>query len=77
MPRSGAAVLSDLPRDSRIEIACSKCDRQAGYRVYRLMAQYGDIGLSELLSILTRDCPASAASGINDRCKAFYPDRAK
>ena len=45
--------------------------RAGRYNVAKLMEQYGDARLPELLDVLA-DCPKARAASVYDRCKAVY-----
>src|SRR5690348_16142942 len=53
MPRSGAYVVSDLPRNRLCRIACARCGRAGAYRREPLAARFGDIALPDVLITLT------------------------
>jgi hypothetical protein len=53
MPRSGAYVVSDLPRDRLCRIACARCGRTGAYRRETLAARFGDMALPDVLIALT------------------------
>lgn len=53
MPRSGAYVVSDLPRDRLCRIACERCGRSGAYRRETLAARFGDMALPDVLIALT------------------------
>ncbi len=68
----GAVTLGDLTFD-QLEVACSSCERRGSYPVAKLIARHGrDMGLPDLASVLSADCPRRGA-GIHDRCGVFYP----
>jgi hypothetical protein len=46
MPRAGAHIVSDLPRDRLCRIACERCGRAGAYRRETLAARSGDIGVA-------------------------------
>ena len=73
MPRDGSLVLSDL-RQPTLSIVCAPCGRRGRYSVAKLMEQYGDAKLTDLLSTLA-DCPKARSASIHDRCKAVYGQR--
>jgi transposase len=59
----------------RLMVACDRCSRLAVYRVLRLIAEHGtEAELSDLLAILTGDCPARSARHVTVACGAVYPD---
>jgi hypothetical protein len=68
MPRDGAFTLSDV-RGPTLSLVCEPCGRRGRYNVARLMQQYGDAKLTDLLQMLT-DCPK--ARMVRDGCKAVY-----
>jgi hypothetical protein len=53
MPRSGADVVSDLPRGRLCRIACARCGRAGAYRPETLAARFGDMALPDVLIALT------------------------
>lgn len=53
MPRSGAYVISDLPRDRLCRIACARCGRAGAYRRETLAARFGDMALPDVLIAVT------------------------
>ena len=70
MPRDGSLILSDV-RGPFLSLACEPCGRKECYRVARLMDQYGDAKLTDLLQALAA-CPKARSTSIHDRCKAVY-----
>jgi len=68
--RDHAHTLSDF-RVPTLSIECEPCGRAGCYNVARLMEQYGDAKLPELLYVLA-DCPKAKAASVHDRCKAVY-----
>ena len=73
MPRDGSLILSDV-RGPFLSLACEPCGRKECYRVARLMDQYGDAKLTNLLQTLA-DCPkarSANSTNVHDRCKAVY-----
>ena len=54
-----------------LSIECERRGRAGRYNVAKLMEQYGDAKLPELLYVLA-DCPKAKAASIYDRCKAVY-----
>lgn len=67
----GAVPLAAFPHP-RVRIICTKCDRQGDYSTARLQARYGDIGMPDLLTRLSADCPRRIANRILDLCGAVY-----
>ena len=68
--RDRAHTLSDF----RVPPSRSSASLAAGashHNVARLMAQYGDAKLSELLAVLA-DCPKAKTGGFRDRCRVLY-----
>jgi len=53
MPRGGAYLVSDLPRDRICRIACSRCGRAGAYRPDTLAARFGDAALPDVLIAVT------------------------
>ena len=68
--RDHAHTLSDF-RVPSLSIECEPCGRRGRYNIAKLMEQYGDAKLPELLYVLA-DCPKAKAARIYDRCKAVY-----
>jgi hypothetical protein len=59
----------------RLMVACDRCSRLAVYRVPRLIAEHGaETELSDLLAILTADCPARSTKGGDVACGAVCPE---
>ena len=55
MPRDGALTLSDVLSPT-LSIVCEPCSRHGRYSVARLVEEYGDAKLTELLQTLA-SCP--------------------
>ena len=70
MPRDGSIILSDV-RGPMLSIVCHPYGRRDRYSVQRLMAEYGDAKLTDLLKTLA-NCPIARSASIHDRCKAVY-----
>jgi hypothetical protein len=70
MPRDGALVLSDR-RQPTLSIVCEPCGRRGRLSVAKLMAEYGDAKLTDLLQEFA-DCQKARSASIHDRCKAVY-----
>jgi hypothetical protein len=68
--RDHAHTLSDFLVPT-LSIECAPCGRRGRYNVARLMEQYGDARLPELLDVLA-DCPKAKAASVYDLCKAVY-----
>ena len=68
--RDHAHTLSDF-RVPSLSIECEPCGRRGRYTIAKLMEQYGDAKLPELLYVLA-DCPKARSQSIYDRCKAVY-----
>jgi hypothetical protein len=71
MPRDGSRTLSDLEKE-RLAIVCEKCGRRGSYAVARLISAHGDMRLTDLIFMLTSDCPRKAALSLHDRCAAKF-----
>ena len=56
---------------ARLTIACTPCGRESRYLVSRLMAQHGDMGLPDLLALMTQDCPRHQTVTIHERSNAM------
>jgi hypothetical protein len=65
-----AHTLSDF-RVPTLSIECEPCGRRGSYNIAKLMEQYGDARLPELLDVLA-DCPKANGASVYDRCKAVY-----
>ena len=63
-------TLSDF-RVPSLSPECEPCGRHGRYAIAKLMEQYGEAKLPELLYILA-DCPKAEATSVYDRCKAVY-----
>ena len=61
---------SDL-REPTVTIVCEPCNRRGSYNVARLMAQYGDAKLPDLLQTIA-NWPKARSVSIYDRCKVVY-----
>jgi hypothetical protein len=70
MTIDGSITLSDV-RGPSLSIVCEPCGRRGRYNVAKLMQQYGDAKLTDLLVTLT-DCPKAHSTSVHDRCKAVY-----
>jgi hypothetical protein len=68
--RDNAHTLSDF-RVPTLSIECEPPGHAGRYNVARLMEQYGDAKLPELLYQIA-DCAKAHAHSIYDRCKALY-----
>lgn len=71
MPRDGSRTLSDLETE-RLGITCAKCGRRGSYAVAKLISRHGDIRLTDLINLLTADCPRKVALSLHDRCDARF-----
>jgi hypothetical protein len=68
MPRHSALTLSDVHAPT-LAIVCDLCARHGRYSVERLMKEYGDAGLAELLPTLV-SCPKTRPANVYHRCRA-------
>ena len=68
--RDHAHTLSDF-RVPTLSIECEPCRRHGRYTIAKLMQQYGDARLPELLDVFA-DCPKARSQSVYDRCKAVY-----
>jgi hypothetical protein len=68
--RNHAHTLSDF-RTPTLLIECEPCGRHGRYSIPKLIEQYGDARLPELLDVLA-DCPKARSQSVYDRCKAVY-----
>ena len=69
MPRDGA-TLSDVLSPT-LSIVCEPCSRHGRYSVARLVEEYGDAKLTDLLQTLA-SCPKTRSPSIHDQCKVVY-----
>jgi hypothetical protein len=69
MSRDSPLTLSDLARD-RLGVTCTRCGRSGIYSVRRLLAERGDIRLTDFLEALTADCPRRRAVRLHEGCWA-------
>ncbi|HZZ23330.1 MAG TPA: hypothetical protein VFE60_12485 [Roseiarcus sp.] len=58
-------------RAPTLSIVCEACARRGRYAVARLMEQYSDAKLTDLLQTLA-NCPKARSASIHDRCKAVF-----
>ena len=68
-------MLSDLDAPEgavRLTIVCTPCGREGRNLVRRLMAQHGDMGLPDVLALMTQDCPRHQTVAIQDCCNAVF-----
>ena len=75
MLRSGAVTLKDLVEPDgpvHLTIVCAPCAREGRYLVSRMIAQHGDMGLPDVLALMTQDCPKHQTVAIHDRCNAVF-----
>ena len=70
--RDHAHTLSDFLVPT-LSIECAPCGRRGRYNVARLMEQYVDARLPELLDVLA-DCPKAKAASVYGRCKGDDQD---
>ena len=70
MPRDGALALSDVLSPT-LSIVCEPCSRHGRYSVARLVEEYGDAKLTDLLQTLA-SCPKTRSASIHDQCKVVY-----
>ena len=75
MSNSGSISLGELRgKLTRLEVACSRCDRRGHLRLDRLIAEHGaDMGLPVLGQLLAGDCPRLGRPGIYERCGVGFP----
>jgi hypothetical protein len=62
--------VSDL-RNPTLSIVCAPCSQRGSYNVARLMAQYGDAKLPDLLQTIA-NWPKARSVSIYDQCKVVY-----
>ena len=70
MPRDGALTLSEVLSPT-LSIVCEPCNRRGRYSVARLVEEYGDAKLTDLLQTLA-SCPKTRSASIHDQCKVVY-----
>ena len=70
MPRDGALTLSDVFSPT-LSIVCEPCNRHGRYSVARIVEEYGDAKLTDLLQTLA-SCPKTRSLSIHDQCKVVY-----
>ena len=68
--RDHAHTLSDF-RTPTLSIECEPCGRAGRYNIAKLIAEYGDAKLPELVHTLA-DCPKARSQSVYDRCKVVY-----
>lgn len=72
MPKNGAFVVSDLPKDRLFKIVCEPCKRVGRYRRETLLARFGpDECLPEVIARLA-NCPKRGS--YHDGCRVGAPD---
>ena len=55
-------------------LSCRRCPRRGRYNLARLIERYGaDMGLPQLMTALSADCPRQQSVGIYDRCGIHLP----
>ena len=69
--RDHAHTLSDFLVPT-LSIECEPCGRFGRYNVAKLIEQYADAKLPDLLYVLAADCPKTNAARIYDRCRVRY-----
>lgn len=79
MPRSGSVTLTDLQEagHTRLEVKCSLCSKNGSYNLARLLAERGDLRLTDFLSERTADCPHKQGAPSHLRCQALFPALAR
>jgi hypothetical protein len=56
-------------------LACRHCERRGRYQIAGLIERYGvEMGLPQLMTVLSADCPLQKSVGIYDRCGIHLPD---
>ena len=70
MPRDGALTLSDVLSPT-LSIVCEPCSRHGRYSVARLIEEYGDAKLTDLLQTLA-SCSKTRSPSIHDQCNVVY-----
>lgn len=70
---NGSVTLGEAAaRASRIEVACSRCDRRGCYRLTKLIASHGEDFRMTDLGAQIADCPKRNAS-VGERCDVYFP----
>jgi len=58
-----------------LAVACSRCDRAGRYNLDTLIARHGaNLGIPELLNLLSEDCPKRQSLSAYDLCGVHCPD---
>lgn len=57
---------------SRLEVACTRCPWWAVFSTARLLAEHGDVAMSGLRHILSRNCPNHGGPSYA-ACDVWYP----
>ena len=68
--RDHAHTLSDF-RVPTLSIDCEPCGRRGRYNIAKLIEQYGDAKLPDLLTVLAADCPKANTTSMR-RCRVGY-----
>jgi hypothetical protein len=74
MPRDGTATPRDLVGQLDVlHVECRRCDRHGRYPVDQLAVKIGMDGkLTDLLYLLTKDCPRRRSPGLSGPCGARF-----
>ena len=66
--------LSDLERHGveHVTIVCEPCGRRGRNAVARLLEQYGDLPLPDVLAKITADCDRRKSASVLATCRAVY-----
>jgi len=73
-PGSDVTLLRDYPADV-VRIECTTCGWADQYRLVALMARFGPAaGLSDVLFVLSADCPRQQEWRFTGSCVASFPE---
>ena len=75
MSQSEAVTLNDLAEGgghAHLTVICEPCKREGRYLGARLITLHGDMGLPDVLALVTQNCPKHQAIAIHDRCHAVF-----
>jgi hypothetical protein len=72
---AGSITLGEAAEHTAVlVVACTRCDRAGKYRLDTLIARHGeDFGISELLRLLSDDCPKRKSITVYDLCGVHCP----
>ena len=74
MHHSGFVTLTELIEAGicGMQITCKPCKRKGLFKFTLSMQHNGEMGLRDVLTLLTQDCPKHGNIAIQDRCKAGF-----